>query len=152
MQTPQLVTASLTRRGGAALIDWSLLWGFTWGGSMGLAILRYRVSFLRAHAGARLPRRPARSDRPHRRSHRQRTAVASRSPAPSATPTSSAQPTATPVAPASTPVAPQPMPGLPNTGGGASAIVLSPLTLALGGLDLLAAAVVATIALRRRTI
>lgn len=41
MQTPQLVTASLTRRAIAALIDWSLLWGCTWGGSMMLAVVLY---------------------------------------------------------------------------------------------------------------
>ncbi len=78
--------------------------------------------------------------------------AASPSPAPSATPAPSAVPTATPVPPTPTPVAPQPMPGLPNTGGGASATGTSTLALALGGLVLLSAAVVAAVALRRRTI
>jgi uncharacterized RDD family membrane protein YckC len=41
MQTPQFVTASLLRRGIAAMIDWSLIWGFTWGGTMLLAIILY---------------------------------------------------------------------------------------------------------------
>ncbi|HEY8601988.1 MAG TPA: RDD family protein [Thermomicrobiales bacterium] len=41
MQTPQLVTASLTRRGVAALIDWALLWGCTWSGSLILAVAFY---------------------------------------------------------------------------------------------------------------
>ncbi len=51
MQTPQLVTASLTRRAIAALIDWSLLWGFTWGGSMFLAIVLY-IALPEAQAGS----------------------------------------------------------------------------------------------------
>ena len=39
MPTPQLVTASLARRGIAALIDWTRLWGVTGGISMILAIV-----------------------------------------------------------------------------------------------------------------